>query len=709
MRWWTLHRLTRSKDPQARRRALARLVEAEDPCLGEILPGAVEDPNGAIRRDAVLALAVSKEYTNGPVAARLLNDPEPGVREAAAEAVHRLGYQDATIKLVGLLKDPDSNVRWRAAATLEAFGWRGSSDEENALHLAALGRLEAAAGFGSAAIEPLISVLKSGVYYKRLQAIEALSRIADPKVVKPLIAALSDEDNHVRASAIEALSIMGDARATDPLVRVLKDPDSRVRTVAVEALSKLGDSRAAEALAKLVKDTDWEVRKAVIDALGKAGNPKVIPSLVSCLHDSDRDIRLSVVSALGRIRDEKAIEFLAVALADEHEPIRQAAVTALGSIHASWTESAGAKRAIPRLQTLAKNKNYWVRQCAVETLILLGAGETTEMEPDDLTARIDPVQTKRNAALEALQDALKDEDRDFRQAAAEALGRVGDTRAIDGLEGAMKDPDPWVRKAGARSLKTLQWEPESPGQEVTQCILIDDWDRLVQMGSEAVPALARMAASKVTAQRQIAVDVLSRIPDPAAVPILERSLADEAPHVRAAAAAALEDRDWKPNDPLLAAAQAVALQRWDQAIGFGVHAVDRLVGAALDRQQDPETRAAAESALTCIQDPLAIDRLIANLERSDLALALLSAVQQILAAQADSLAEPSLARLAELPPPTQTEYETDPESGVSVPMPARPIDVGPVRELARAELNRRKAGGRKSSEAVGAGAPCPNQ
>jgi HEAT repeat protein len=54
---------------------------------------------------------------------------------------------------------------------------------------------------------------------------------------------------------------------------------------------------------------------------------------------------------------------------------------------------------------------------------------------------------------------LCDADRDLRQAAAEALGRLGDRRGESALTYALADPDPWVRHAAGQSLPMLAATP----------------------------------------------------------------------------------------------------------------------------------------------------------------------------------------------------------------------------------------------------------
>jgi HEAT repeat protein len=50
-------------------------------------------------------------------------------------------------------------------------------------------------------------------------------------------------------------------------------------------------------------------------------------------------------------------------------------------------------------------------------------------------------------------------DRDVRQAAVEALGRIGEDRVVAPLISALDDPDEYVGRAAALALNHLNWEP----------------------------------------------------------------------------------------------------------------------------------------------------------------------------------------------------------------------------------------------------------
>jgi HEAT repeat protein len=400
----------------------------------------------------VEALGRMKECRALPSLIQAMRDPNGEVREAVVGALMQVGDAICIEVLVGGLKDLHSGVRRRAAKVLDFFGWRPANDIQTVMRFMAHGEYVKAAGVGVLAIEPLLNVLKDVHCPNRRDAVEALSHIGDERVLKPLINALKDEDALVRVAAIEGLGAIRDARSTDPLTLALKDQDPVVRAAAANALGKLREIGTFERLIAALKDGNWSVRKAAVDSLGRLKEPRGVGPLTELLKDPDHDVRGAVVDALGQIRHKSAVEHLVVALADSQASVRHVAAGVLCKLEPEWERTEAGRRAIPALKQAFTSKEYWVRQAAADTLSKLR--EMPRSEPS-LNAFTDPVYYKRTAALHALVQALGDWDRDLRLAAAEALGRLADPRAIESLDRALGDADGWVRQSADNALRHL--------------------------------------------------------------------------------------------------------------------------------------------------------------------------------------------------------------------------------------------------------------
>src|SRR5207247_1599013 len=72
-----------------------------------------------------------------------------------------------------------------------------------------------------------------------------------------------------------------------------------------------------------------------------------------------------------------------------------------------------------------------------------------------------PLDERRNAAFSALLSVLASGNCDLRQAAAEALGRIADSRAVPTLVPLLNEQDRWVRQSVADALRQLGHDPNS--------------------------------------------------------------------------------------------------------------------------------------------------------------------------------------------------------------------------------------------------------
>ncbi len=132
---------------------------------------------------------------------------------------------------------------------------------------------------------------------------------------------------------------------------------------------------------------------------------------LNALESSDSDVRLEATEVLGALGDKRAIEPLIERLGDSDGRVRHTAAQALGAL--------GDKRAVEPLIERLSDSGRDVRQAATATLEQLGATKE-QVFKGYLTA------------LEAL-------DSQAREAATEALGALGDKRAVEPLIESLSD------------------------------------------------------------------------------------------------------------------------------------------------------------------------------------------------------------------------------------------------------------------------------
>ena len=571
------------------------------------------EKNSDIRCAAAKALGeLGDKQATEPLIA-VLRDTEPGVRRTAAEALGKLGGTQAAESLITALQNSDSEIRKAATKALVNIGTpalepliatlRDTSDQ-NLRQTAADVLVE----IGAPAVEPLIAVLKDEKWHVGVAAAGALGEIGDTRAVDPLIAALESKAMTRRYAAAKALGKLGDKRATKPLIAVLRDTQTSVRVAAVEALGHIADVQAVEPLTLInYKDGLTEMREAAARALEQIGDsavpplvvalkgkgkerrgaaanmldrlgwkpdsfetrvyyliakqqwdririkdPAAVPPLIAVLRKQDTSTRRRAAETLGKTCDERAVDPLITALRDKYSAVRESAARALGLL--------GDSRAVEPLIAVLQDTKPDVRQAAIEAL---------EQFEDART-------------VEPLIAALNDEDVAVSAAVARVLGRSRDARAVDPLIAALEAEDQSMREAAAKALKNLDWQPPDEDEiNVTYWITMGEWDKCIELGSQAVPALivalkaenqpTRKAAAKTlekigtpaveplsatlhdkdTRMRQRVVKVLGEIGDALAVDPLIIALQDEKKAVRLAAVKALAEVGSKLQDTAL--------------------------------------------------------------------------------------------------------------------------------------------------------------
>jgi HEAT repeat protein len=432
---------------------------------------------------------------------------------------------------------------------------------------------------GCGLIDPVgtaIKKLKDPTASVRLAAIEKLRSRHDGRAVEPLIACLKDDDVDVRKAATEALGELNDPRAIEPLITCLATDD---RQTIIDALGKLGRARSGDRLISHLKnkDTAPDMAAAVIEALGGLRYPPAVDALLPSLASETDEISNAAIDALGQI-GAPAVEPLIAALKDPKAQVRERAAEALGRI--------GDARAVEPLIACLKNPEP-------DQLAADGQDMSTSDESDDQKkARADEdahVRQKASEALgklgppavEPLMACLDEKDPSVRCLAATALGQTHDARAVapliahlvelsgkdvtdeensagvnvhDSLRDALvnlgepaikpllerlKDKNVHVQEDVADVLSQLHYLPSDLDAKVTFLILLQSWDKLIELGTPAVAPLLGCLKDEDYSRRQGAALALGELGDKRAVDPLIACLQDDNADVKKSATKSL--------------------------------------------------------------------------------------------------------------------------------------------------------------------------
>ncbi len=546
-------------------------------------------------RSAFLAAKREREQLARKAAAAVeqliacLKDEDSDVRYKAMDALGKLGDARAVEPLIACLKEDPYG--YRAAHALGVLGDRRAvkpliacllEDVNSEMAAQALGMLSDAR-----AVEPLIGCLKHKYTGERASAAEALGKLGDARAVEPLIACLlKDEVEGVQVSVAHALAMLGDARAVEPLIACLsKDKHGWVRECAVRALGNLGDARAVEPITACLKDGYLSAHMAADETLKKLGSPPdVVGSLMARGNDIP-EVLLSTVVVLGNLGDARAVEPLITVLTREavKDWPQDWRWLASGSAEDPWVREAVARvlgklgdtRAVEPLIALLKEEDLKVHLSAARALERLGyKPATAEARVTFLLAKRDWKQLAQEApeAVDTLIACLKDDKQWVRRNAAEALGVLGDERAVEPLLVLQEEANyADLQEAASEALGRLRHTENvvKPGPSLIEssiAILRDQArgnnqpqhpeggrpyneisEKLWRLGEAAVAPLIAWLKDEHVGVRATAAEALGKMGDTRAVEALIACLKDESEWVREAAAEALGRLAYPPD------------------------------------------------------------------------------------------------------------------------------------------------------------------
>jgi arylsulfatase A-like enzyme len=215
------------------------------------------------------------------------------------------------------------------------------------------------------AVAPMVQLLRdtSAPTADRIEAGQALAKLADESSAEALFAALDTQPPEVAAEAAIALGRMYDERPREHLARLMDVEDPYVRARAAISLGRLRDARAVDALidALWVAPTQYE-REEAVRWLGRLRDQRATEPLLSLVPEFG--LRYLVAVALGQVADPRSYDALSDMLTWEtHTNVRDEVVRGLGLM--------GDKRALPALLTLLRSEP--ALQNTAEAMVRLGA------------------------------------------------------------------------------------------------------------------------------------------------------------------------------------------------------------------------------------------------------------------------------------------------------------------------------------------------
>lgn len=212
---------------------------------------------------------------------RQLERSDPDIKREVIRKILAAPSPEGERDLVRLLADPSHGVREAASDALRVVG-------------------------GPVAVGHLIPLLYSDRPFIRNAAIEVLIALGTQAL--PRVTALQrDSDPDIRKFSADILGAIGGRECLDPLLALLDDPNDNVRHAAAEALGRLGLAEAVPRLSALltIPGSHWY---PVVTALGQIGDPSAVPVLLSALSEADPVSAVVILEIVGRLGDQAAYD-----------------------------------------------------------------------------------------------------------------------------------------------------------------------------------------------------------------------------------------------------------------------------------------------------------------------------------------------------------------------------------------------------------------
>lgn len=515
-----------------------------------------------------------------------------------------ISIEDVTQRLEGeralgrALKDPDPIVRWSAVARFRPAGEDGfealseaMGDADWQVRRQAVGAL--AAHPDAELLQSIIDALRDGHHdFSLLSSALRLLSVTGMDAAQALIDLLGADDADLRVQAALALGMQKGPAVVEALLGALDDPDRNVQFHAVESLGKLHAPAAVASLGRIASSADFFLAFPAIEALVRIGDASAVRHIASRL--SDPALGDAAAEALGALGDEDAVEPLVARLAERGVPVGPV-VSALSAIHERYDETGGAGG---RIEDLTRRMFSPAAASAVLDFVPVASGPElrcallvlswarTPSVAESLTRLLghatvshDVIETLvrfGSPVLDVLTAQLVRGDIDTRRAAAVALGRIGDRRAVPALIDVLSESEPMLLAPVAGALAHLgderafepliallgQRDPAArqavigalnsighPAMAARIADLLSSSDPNVRQSAakiagyfgypDAADALLACAVDPDEAVRAAALEHVAYLDHPGVLPVLMSAITHDTPRCRAAAATAL--------------------------------------------------------------------------------------------------------------------------------------------------------------------------
>lgn len=145
-------------------------------------------------------------------------------------------------------------------------------------------------------IEKIIQILDLGSKEEKIDVLESLIDINEPKIINKIISKLDDPDIEVRGEVFSSL-VLNNNKIIRFLIENLNSESKNVRGFSALVLANRKELDAIPALVNLTKDSSSMVRSCAVGALGYLNAKNAQQAIHDCLFDSSVEVKKSALKA----------------------------------------------------------------------------------------------------------------------------------------------------------------------------------------------------------------------------------------------------------------------------------------------------------------------------------------------------------------------------------------------------------------------------
>lgn len=520
------------------------LEPIQDPAVDEALRDALGKLKGRPLVGVIGSIGVRRDARAVKPLAKMLQEPDAEVAQAAARALGSIANRRATRALQQALQNAPAANRlalceglFRCAETHAAKGRRDAAieiydqlRELDGPHQVRGGALRGAILVrGNDGVALLREHLRSDDYILFSAACQTALELPGTEVTEALAAEFSDLPTDNQILVIQTLGKRGDAAASPALFAAARSGAKPVRIEAIKALAMIrGESGtavglevlrdASSVLIELLSDADREISQAAQATLGSLPCQAWYGDALKMLDSGETSRQLIAIELIGRRRIMSSVSELLEAAGDDDAKVRQAALKMVGELGSPSNVSA----VLDLLMGFEESRDLSAAEQAVTALCL--KDDNRQSYTSKLTGLLARAKPPQKGSLLRI------------------LGVIGGTDALSAVRAAVNDRNADVSAAAIRVLcgwKTADAAPDllalaksapDPSQKTAALVGYINLVRDESLPTEKKLAMCKEAAALIqrNQEKRLLLGALATVPAAEALSMAMAHLDDQA-------------------------------------------------------------------------------------------------------------------------------------------------------------------------------------